>query len=84
MANTGDIWSRWKKIGETQCMRKDERHKLYIMEMKYLRSKCGKTRLNRWRNEGMRRRFGVREKMSGRVSLKVLYWLRHVNRTSRD
>ena len=48
--------------------------------MKCLRSMCGVTRMDRVRNEVVRERVGVPEKLSKRVDRKVLKWFGHVER----
>ena len=57
-----------------------ERNKLDVAEMKCLRSMYGVTRLDRMRNEVVRERVGVPEKLSNRVDRKVLKWFGHVER----
>ena len=57
---------------EAWGLRVEERRKLDVMEMRCLRSMCGVTRLDRLRNEVVRKRVGVDEKLSERVDRKVL------------
>ena len=57
-----------------------EREKLDVAEVKCLRSMCGDMRMDRVRNEVVRERVGVPEKLSGRVDWKVLKWFGHVER----
>ena len=57
-----------------------ERNKLDVAEMKCLRSMYGVTRLDRMRNEVVRERVGVPEKLSNRVDRKVFKWFGHVER----
>ena len=52
---------------ETWGMGMDESHELDFMEIKYLRSICAVTRMDRWKNEQVRCRVDVREKMSDSV-----------------
>ena len=40
------------------------------------------TWMDRWRNREVRRKVGVRERISGRVDRKVLKWFGHVERMS--
>ena len=40
-------------------MKMVERQKLGVVEMKCLQGMCGVTRMDRWRNQGMRRRVGI-------------------------
>ena len=63
---------------ESWGMKVEERGKLDVAEMKCLRSMCGVTRMDRVRNEVVRERVGVPEKLSGRVDRKVLKWFGHV------
>ena len=49
-----------------------ERHELDLMETKSLQILCRVTRKDRFRNEQVRRRFGVREKMSNKEYRKIL------------
>ena len=63
-------------------LRVEERRKLDVMEMRCLRSMCGMTRMDRLRNEVVRERLGVEEKLSERVDRKVLKWYWHVERMS--
>ena len=65
---------------ESWGMRVEERNKLDVAEMNCLRSMCGVTRWDRWRNEVVRERVGVPESMSRRVDRKVLKWFGHVER----
>ena len=43
-------------------MRLNETQKLDVMEMKCLQSMCGKTRMDRWKNEEFRCNFGVKKR----------------------
>ena len=65
---------------ESWGMRVEERKRLDVAEMRCLRSMCGVTRWDRLRNEEVRERVGVPEKMSNRVDRKVLKWFGHVER----
>ena len=67
---------------EAWGLRVEERRKLDVMEMRCLRSMCGVTRMDRLRNEVVRERVGVDEKLSERVDRKVLKWYGHVERMS--
>ena len=67
---------------EAWGLRVKERRKLDVMEMRCLRSMCGVTRMDRLRNEVVRERVGVDEKLSERVDRKVLKWYGHVERMS--
>ena len=61
-------------------LKKTERNKLNVFEMKCLRSMCGVTRLDRIRNEEVRERTGVRKELAVRVDGNVLRWFGHVER----
>jgi len=63
---------------ESWGMKVEERDKLDVAEMKCLRSMCGVTRMDRVRNEVVRGRVGVPEKLSKKVDRKVLKWLGRV------
>ena len=64
---------------ESWGMKVKEREKLDVAEMKCLRTMCGVKRMDRVRNEAVRVRVGVPEKMSKRVGRKVK-WFGHVER----
>ena len=69
---------------ETWGMKVEERNKLDVAEMKCLRSMCGVTRMDRVRNEVVRERVGVPERLSERVDRKVLKWFGHVERMGNE
>ena len=69
---------------ETWSMGVAEKRKLNVMEMKCLRSMCGVTRMDRVRNEEVRRRTGVRKELSGRAEQSVLRWFGHMERMDED
>ena len=56
---------------EILVMVMDKRHKLGALKNKCLLSICGLTMLDRWRNEEVRRRVDVLDKLIGRVDQKV-------------
>ena len=58
-------------------MKESERQTLNVFEMKCLRSMAGVSRLDRFRNEEVRERTGVREELAGRVDMNVLRWFGH-------
>ena len=64
----------------TSGMRVEERNTLDVAEMNCLRSICGVTRWDRWRNEVVRERVGVPETLSKSVDRKVLKCFGHVER----
>ena len=53
-------------------MRSDERRKVNILEMKCLRSLVGVSRMDRVRNEEVRRRAGTEREFASRVDQRVL------------
>ena len=61
-------------------MRSAERRKVNALEMKYLRSLVGLSRMDRERNEEVRRRTGIERELASRAYLRVLRWFRHVRR----
>merc|ERR1711905_52257 len=63
-----------KKVNDVRRRRDDEGWSCC------LRSMCGVTMWDRLRNEEVRERVGVPEKMSNRVDRKVLKWFGHVER----
>ena len=69
---------------ESWGLKVEEREKLDVAEMKCLRSMCGVTRMDRVRNEVVRERVGVSEKLSKRVDRKVLKWFGHVERMGNE
>ena len=50
-------------------MKVTARQKLYVFEMKFLRSMTGVSRLDRVRNEAVRARTGVRRELAARVDM---------------
>ena len=56
----------------------DERHKPDVMGIKCLRSKCGVTKNDKWRNNKVARRFDLKEKISYIMDQKSSKWSRHV------
>ncbi|KAK7882210.1 hypothetical protein WMY93_028384 [Mugilogobius chulae] len=65
---------------ETWSLKVAEKRKLNVMEMKCLRSMCGVTRMDRVRNEEVRRRTGVVRELADRAERKALGWFGHVER----
>ena len=61
-------------------MRSAERRKLNVLEMKRLRSLVGVSRMDRVRNEGVRRRAGIVRELASRADQRVLRWFGHVER----
>ncbi len=51
-----------------------------MFEMKYLRSMIGVTRMDRLRNEEVRRRTNVTKELAERVDMQVLRWFGHMER----
>ena len=69
---------------ETWNVRKEERNKLNVMEMRCLRSMLGVSRVDRVRNEEVRRKTGVGRKLSDRLDQKVLGWYGHMERMNEE
>ena len=65
---------------ETWNMRKADRIRLDVFEMRCLRIMVGATRLDRVRNEEARGRMGMERKLLERVDQRVLSWYGHVVR----
>ena len=61
-------------------MRSAERRKVNILEMKCLRSLVGVSRMDRVRNEEVRRRAGIERALASRADQRVLRWFGHVER----
>ena len=65
-------------------MKASERQRLNVFEMKCLRSMAGVSRLDRFRNEEVRERTGVRKDLATRVDRNVLRWFGHVERMDNE
>ena len=65
---------------EAWGMRSAERRKLNVLEMKCLRSLVGVSRMDRVRNEEVRRRAGMERELASRADQRVLRWFGHVER----
>ena len=61
-------------------MRSAERRKVNVLEMKCLRSLVGVSRMDRVRNEEMRRSVGTESEFASRADQRALRWFRHVER----
>ena len=61
-------------------MRNAERRKVNVLEMKYLRSLVGVSRMDRVCNEEVRRRAGIEMELASRADQRVLKWFGHVER----
>ena len=61
-------------------MRSAERRKVSFLEMKCLRSLVGVSRMDRVRNEEVRRRAGIERELASRADQSVLRWFGHVER----
>ena len=61
-------------------MRSAERRKVNVLEMKCLRSLIGVSRMDRVRNEEVRRRAGIERELATRADQGVLRWFGHVER----
>ena len=65
---------------EAWGMRSAERRKVNVLEMRYLRSLVGVSRLDRVRNEEVRMRAGIERELASRADERVLNWFGHVER----
>ena len=61
-------------------MRSAERRKVNVLEMKWLRSLVGVSRMDRVRNGEVRRRAGIERELASRADQRVLRWFGHVER----
>ena len=61
-------------------MRCAERRKVNVLEMKCLRSLVGVSRMDRVRNEEVRRRTGIERELASRTDQRLLRWFGHVER----
>ena len=69
---------------ETWGLRAAERRRLDVMEMRCLRSMCGVSRMDRLRNEEVRRRTGVMGELAGRAERSALRWFGHMERMGEE
>ena len=65
-------------------MKVNERQKLNVFEMKYLRSMTGVSWLDRVGNELISARTGVKSELAARVDMNVLRWFGHVERMDNE
>ena len=65
---------------EAWGMRSAERRRVNVLEMKCLRSLVGVSRIDRVRNEEVRRRAGREKELVSRADQRVLRWFGHVQR----
>ena len=56
----------------------DEKRKVNILEMKRLRSLVGVSRMDRVRNEEVRRKAGIERELASRADQRVFRWFGHV------
>ena len=61
-------------------MRSAEGRKVDVLEMKCLRSLVGVSRMDRVRNEEVRRRAGTERELASRADQRILRWFGHVER----
>ena len=61
-------------------MRSDERRKVNVLEMKCLINLVEVSRIDRVRNEEVRRRTGIEMELASRADQRVLRWFGHVER----
>ena len=65
---------------EAWGMRSAERRKVNVLEMKCLRSLVGVLRMDRVKNEAVRRRAGIERELTSRADQRVLRWFGHVEK----
>ena len=65
---------------EAWGIRSAERRKVNVLEMKCLRSLVVVSRMDRVRNEEVRRRAGIENELASRADQRVLRWFGHVGR----
>ena len=65
---------------EVWGMRSAARRKVNVLEMKCLRSLVGVSRMDRVRNEEVRRRAGIEGELASSADQRVLRWFGHVER----
>ena len=61
-------------------MKSAERRKVNVVEMKCLKSLVGVSRMDRVRNEEVRRRVGIERELASRADQRVLRWFGHAER----
>ena len=61
-------------------MRSAERRKLNVLAMKCLRSLVGVSRMDRVRNEELRKRPGIEKELASSADQRVLRWFGHAER----
>ena len=76
----GVIVPRALDEAEAWGMRSAERRKVNVLEMKCLRSLVGVSRMDRVRNEEVRRRTGIERELARRADQRVFRWFVHVER----
>ena len=62
-------------------MRSAERRKVNVLEMECLRGFVGVSRMDRVRNDEVRRRAGIERELASRAGQRVLRWFGHAERT---
>ena len=67
-------------FSEVWGMRSAERRKVNVLEMKCLRCLVGVSRMDRVRNEEVRRRAEIEREVASRADQRVLRWFGHVER----
>ena len=67
--------------GAEACgMRSAEKRKVDVLEMKCLRSLVGVSKMDRVKNEEVRRRAGIERELASRADQRVLRWFGHMER----
>ena len=65
---------------EVWVMKSAERRKVNVLKMKSLRSLIGVSRMDKVRNEDVRRRAGIERELASRADQRGLRWFRHLER----
>ena len=65
---------------EAWGIRSAERRKVNVLEMKCLKTFVGVSRIDRVRNEEVRRRAGIERELTSRANQRVWSWFGHVER----
>ena len=65
---------------EAWGMKSTERRKVNVLEMKFVRILVGESRMDRVRNEEVRRKAGIERELASREDQRVFRWFGHVER----
>ena len=79
-------WNKYQKGTVYWQLARQDMHKIHavrmhnVLEMKCLRNLVGVSRMDRVRNEDVRRRAGIERELASRADQRVLRWIGHVER----